>query len=102
MKYFSNYIFIILLSLSVNTLSTAQFKLSGEFRPRLLYSHGSQALVTPNQASVTFFDQRTRLNLDYKKGDITTRLSLQDVRVWGAQASLVPPSNLLSLNEGWV
>lgn len=67
----------------------AQFTFSGEYRPRSEYRHGFKALPGADQDAAFFTDQRTRLNFDYKTKGYKFFVSLQDVRVWGAQRQLV-------------
>ncbi len=80
----------------------AQFKLSGEFRPRTEYSHGYKTLSAADQAASLFTSQRTRLNVRYKTDRLTTKLVLQDVRNWGSQRQLVGNEDLAtSVHEAW-
>lgn len=81
------FIAFLLMGLSVNMM--AQFTLSGEFRPRTEYRHGFKTLVGANQDAAFFTDQRTRLNFDYKSKGYRFYVSMQDIRVWGAQSQLV-------------
>jgi len=80
----------------------AQFSLSGEFRPRVEYSHGYSTLADVDQDASLFTNQRTRLNFDYSSDRITTKLVLQDVRTWGNQKQLVGNEDFAtSIHEAW-
>lgn len=80
----------------------AQFSLSGEIRPRTEYRHGYQMLADSSQEPAIFTEQRTRLNFEYETEGLKTRVSLQDVRVWGSQKQLVNNDGMLtSVHEAW-
>lgn len=67
----------------ISTSLTAQFSLQGEFRPRLEYRDGYSQLKTENDVAALVISQRTRLIADYKKDWLSSRISFQDVRLWG-------------------
>ena len=91
---------IILLWLTVNT--SAQFSLTGEFRPRTEFSHGYKSLAYENQDLSTITSQRTRLNALFSNEFVKTKLVLQDVRNWGSQPQLVAnENNATSVHEAW-
>ena len=80
----------------------AQFRLSGEFRPRTEFSHGYKSLATENQDWSVATAQRTRLNAIFSANGINTKLVLQDVRYWGSQPQLVANEDYAtSVHEGW-
>jgi len=80
----------------------AQFRLSGEFRPRTEFSHGYKSLATENQNWSVATAQRTRLNAIFSANGINTKLVLQDVRYWGSQPQLVANEDYAtSVHEGW-
>ncbi|MEZ5003399.1 MAG: alginate export family protein [Chitinophagales bacterium] len=80
----------------------AQFKLSGEIRPRLEINNGYRDLFAPGLKTGVIFSQRSRLNLDYEHSKFAVKLSVQDVRIWGdePQLSLSDPAGV-SLHEAW-
>lgn len=83
--------------------STAQFTLSGEFRPRTEFSHGYRSLAADDQKASLFTSQRTRLNMDFSKGNLKTGLVLQDVRNWGSQPQLVGNQDYaVSIHQAWL
>lgn len=82
--------------------SQAQFKLSGEIRPRSEYRHGFQSLVATDQDPAFFTEQRTRLNAEYWKDQYSIKIVLQDIRVWGSQSQLVNNGGALTaIHEAW-
>lgn len=101
---------VLFLAVCIQSSLQAQFKISGEFRPRTEYSHGYKALAGQDQKASLFTSQRTRLNLDYKGEKIVTKLVLQDTRTWGAQKQLVDNNfnnivgselDATSIHEAW-
>jgi hypothetical protein len=80
----------------------AQFKMSGEIRPRMEYRHGFKTLPDSLADHAISVDQRTRLNFDYKKDRIAFKVTLQDVRTWGSQKQLVGNEDFgASIHEAW-
>lgn len=73
---------LFLCAISSNNLF-AQFTISGEIRPRAEFRNGYKKLTDTDNNFAAFISQRSRLALFYKNEKITTKLSLQDIRVWG-------------------
>lgn len=92
-------------------ISLAQFKISGEIRPRFEYRHGFQSLPDSAMNPGAFVDQRTRINFEYNQEKVAFKVVLQDVRVWGSQSQLVGNQNygasiheafgVAKLNDNW-
>ncbi len=82
-------IFLIFLisGLTVNT-AKAQFSLSGEIRPRAEFRNGFKTLNTSSSSPAFFVEQRTRLNFGYTKEKLSFKVSVQDIRTWGATAQI--------------
>jgi len=90
-----------IMSLAAGTMY-AQFKISGEIRPRMEYRNGFKKLASTTSKNAAFIDQRTRLNFDYKKDRIQFKVVLQDVRVWGSQSQLNGNEDFgVSIHEAW-
>jgi hypothetical protein len=83
--------------------ATAQFVLSGQLRTRTEVRNGLGNLVLKGSESAVFTSQRTRLSFGYKWDRVTFGVSIQDVRVWGQDASSISNAdgNRLMLHEGW-
>lgn len=80
----------------------AQLQLGFEVRPRTEYRHGFGTLANIDQEPAFFTTQRTRMNGFFVNDNITMKVTLQDIRVWGNQPQLViGDGNLTSLHEGW-
>jgi Alginate export len=81
----------------------AQFSLSAQIRPRAELRNGFGNLALKGSDPAVFISQRTRLSFGYTSGRIILGVSLQDVRVWGQDASSISnmDGNKLMLHEGW-
>ena len=75
--------FLLVLLLFLIISSKAQLKIDGEYRPRFEYRDGYKTVKTVNSDPAYFVTQRTRLNLLHNYNNITSKLSVQDYRVWG-------------------
>jgi hypothetical protein len=97
-------VFFILLPLLLFTLqdASAQFGLSGEFRPRTEFSRGYKTLAAEDQNMSIATAQRTRLNAIYNAETVKAKLVLQDVRYWGSQPQMVFNEDFAtSVHEAW-
>lgn len=92
-----------LLLLCCFTKAQAQMSLTGQLRSRGEVRKGFANLVPIGAPTAAFVSQRTRLNFGYKWDRVTFGATLQDVRVWGQDASSISPAdgNKLMLHEGW-
>ncbi len=80
----------------------AQISLTGQLRTRAEDRNGYGNLVTNDAQQGGFISQRTRLNFGYKWDLLTVGATLQDIRIFGADASSVSTTdNRLFLHEGW-
>ncbi|WP_207532002.1 alginate export family protein [Desertivirga arenae] len=82
---------------------SAQMSLSGQIRPRAELRDGFSNLTPTTASPGSFISQRTRLIFGYKWDRLTFGATVQDVRVWGQDASTISPAdgNRLMLHEGW-
>src|SRR5215212_3893956 len=83
--------------------SFAQFTLAGQLRTRTEIRDGLGNLVPIGSKAAAFTSMRTRLTFGYKWDRVTFGASIQDVRVWGQDASTISNAdgNRLMLHEGW-
>lgn len=80
----------------------SQLQLQLEVRPRSEYRHGFKRLANLDQEPAFFTDQRTRFTGLFSEDDLSVKISLQDIRVWGNQPQLVVgDGNLTSVHEAW-
>src|SRR5688572_832952 len=95
-------IFFIILAVSVVN-ATGQLILTGQIRTRTEYRNGAGTLRPKNNDAAIFTSQRTRLTFNYKIPRIILQSSLQDVRVWGQDASSISNADgsRLGVHEAW-
>ncbi len=102
MKHYNwTLIFIVGFSLLIGNTLNAQLTLSGQFRPRLEFRNGYRTPTTDAAKAALFVSQRSRLTLDFVNKRVTTKLSFQDVRVWGDESQLSNTTNV-AVHEAWV
>ncbi|MBN2662586.1 MAG: alginate export family protein [Bacteroidales bacterium] len=98
-------IFIFLTILSISYIN-AQLVIDGEYRSRFQALHGYKVPVKANTDAIFGFDQRSRINLNFKSEKFDTRFSLQDARVWGSDdiynaTGIIGNSNAIDIFEAW-
>jgi hypothetical protein len=94
---------VLFLSISTQFTTKAQFTLQGQLRTRTEIRNGLGNLVPTDSKSAAFTSQRTRLNFGYKWDRVLFGATVQDVRVWGQDASSISNADgaKLMLHEGW-
>jgi len=94
---------LMLLSNLVMVEAHAQFTLSGQLRTRTEVRNGLGNLVLKGSKAAAFTSQRSRLIFGYKWDRLTFGVSVQDVRVWGQDASSISNAdgNRFMLHEAW-
>lgn len=85
---------------------TAQFTFSGQLRTRTEYRNGQGTLLKEGDSPAFFTSQRTRVSAGYSGYRIKAFATVQDVRVWGQDASTINRTtnadlNGLMLHEAW-
>ncbi len=95
--------FLLLFCTVKSSVLNAQITLTGQIRTRTEVRNGLGNLVLKGSKNAAFTSQRTRLTFGYKWDRLTVGVSLQDVRVWGQDASSISNAdgNKLMLHEGW-
>lgn len=73
-------VLLILFTFSVS----AQLVIDGQFRTRFKGLHGYKKPVKPETDASFSFDQRSRISFNYTNDKYSTKLTLQDARVWGS------------------
>lgn len=81
----------------------AQLSLTGQLRTRGELRDGYGTLETIGSKSAAFIGQRTRLTFNYRSSKIVFQTSIQDVRLWGQDASTITPADgaKLAIHEAW-
>jgi hypothetical protein len=87
-------------------VAQAQFTLTGQLRTRSELRDGQGTLSTKEAVPAFFTSQRTRLNIGYSGYRFKLFTAIQDVRVWGQDASTINRITLdandgLLLHEAW-
>ncbi|QDK83570.1 hypothetical protein EXU85_35195 [Spirosoma sp. KCTC 42546] len=92
----------VILLLTQSTLF-AQFSLIGQVRTRTELRNGLGNLAPKDAPAAFFTSQRTRLTFGYKWDRVQFQTSIQDVRVWGQDASTInnADGNRLMVHEAW-
>lgn len=90
----------------VSTEAQAQFSLTGQFRPRMEVRDGQGTLSPERAVPAVFISQRSRLSFGYTGYRFKAFATLQDVRVWGQDASSINRTTTdsndgLMLHEAW-
>ena len=100
----------ILLGLAItlfgSSVANAQFSASGQFRPRTEFRDGYSTLQAKDAETAVFTSQRTRLNVGFTGYRFKFFVAVQDVRVWGQDASTInrattAENNGVQLHEAW-
>ncbi|MGV3588348.1 MAG: alginate export family protein, partial [Adhaeribacter sp.] len=96
----------LMLGLLSSNFALAQFTVSGQVRTRSELRGGQGTLATKEVAPAFFTSQRTRLNVGYAGYRFKLFTAIQDVRVWGQDASTInritPDANDgLMVHEAW-
>ncbi len=89
-----------------STATYAQLSVTGQVRTRSELRDGQGTLATPEADPAFFTSQRTRLSLGYSGYRFKLYTSIQDVRVWGQDASSINRVTLdandgLLMHEAW-
>ena len=87
-------------------VTNAQLTATGQFRPRAEFRDGYSTLQAKDAETAVFTSQRTRLNVGFTGYRFRFFVALQDVRVWGQDASTInktttAENNGVQLHEAW-
>ncbi len=104
LKFYSRPVALLSLCiLAIQPQLRAQFSLIGQLRTRTELRNGYGNLPVKDAAMAAFTSQRARLTFGYKMDRVTFGLAIQDVRVWGQDASTISNAdgNRLMVHEAW-
>ena len=79
----------------------AQLSIDAQIRPRSEFRNGFNTPALKDSASAFFTNQRTRLTFNHKTKFLESRVSIQDIRVWGSTSQLNSSDNYLAIHEAW-
>jgi hypothetical protein len=92
--------FIIMVSIGVNA---QEFDANLQIRPRYEFRNGYKAPIPFGETPGQFISERTRLNFNFKQEKFVTKLTMQNIRVWGdVQTTAKSDVNGIELFEAWV
>jgi hypothetical protein len=87
---------------SMNTFAQ-EFDANLQIRPRYEFRNGYKAPIPFGETPGQFISERTRLNFNFKQDKFVTKLTMQNVRVWGdVQTTAKSDVNSIQLFEAWV
>ncbi len=93
---------VLLLSFTSIEGAYCQLTISGEIRPRAEFRNGFKKPIELAAQPAFFIEQRSRVNLHYKKEALTYFISAQDVRIWGNTSQIYKSDPALTnLYEAW-
>lgn len=97
---------ILIIVMMASVQSFAQFSLSGQLRTRTEFRDGQGTLTVKGADPAFFTSQRTRLMTGYAGERFQLHTTIQDVRVWGQDASTTNRTtteryNGLMVHEAW-
>ncbi|MFT3747755.1 MAG: alginate export family protein [Agriterribacter sp.] len=106
MKLTLSGIYCIILLLVCHIKTTAQVSLSAQLRTRTELRDGQGAPLPKNSDPAFFTSQRTRLSAGFNTYRLKLGLTVQDVRVWGQDASTInrtttQDNNGMMIHEAW-
>jgi len=84
-------------------MGRAQFSFTGQLRTRTELRDGYGALSAKGNTPAFLTSQRTRLTFNYSSHRVVLQAAVQDVRIWGADASTISSAdgNRLGVHEAW-
>ncbi|HEY6144332.1 MAG TPA: alginate export family protein, partial [Flavobacterium sp.] len=79
-----------------------EFDANLQIRPRYEFRNGYRAPIPYGETPAQFISGRTRLNLNFKQDEFVTKLTMQNVRVWGDVVTNTKSDvNSIQLFEAW-
>lgn len=88
------------MSWAQNSEKENEFTMSMQIRPRAEYRNGAQFPRFEGDEAASFINNRARLSMDYKRSDLSMKLSAQHVGVWG-QDPQIDTNGRFIMNEAW-
>ncbi|MDO4163081.1 MAG: alginate export family protein [Bacteroides sp.] len=77
-----------------------EFTLSMQLRPRAEYRNGALTPRSEGDEAASFINNRARLSMEYKRSDLSMKVSAQHVGVWG-QDPQIDSNGRFIMNEAW-
>jgi hypothetical protein len=93
-------VLILLAIVMISGKTFAQFSIDGEFRPRFEFRDGFKSLPADNTSPAYLVSQRSRLAMNFTNDKVTTKITFQDVRLWGSD-KLKSNTPSTAVHEAW-
>lgn len=77
-----------------------EFGISMQIRPRAEYRNGGLNPRSEGEKAAAFINNRARLSMEYKRSDLSMKISAQHVGVWG-QDPQIDKNGRFIMNEAW-
>jgi hypothetical protein len=101
MKMFKKMALTAITLVSMNTFAQ-EFDANLQIRPRYEFRNGYRSPIPYGETPAQFISGRTRLNLNFKQDKFVTKLTMQNVRVWGDVAPNTKSDvNGIQIFEAW-
>lgn len=101
MKLLQKMALVFISMVSLNSFAQ-EFDANLQIRPRYEFRNGFKAPIPYGETPAQFISERTRLNLNFKQDQFVTKLTFQNVRVWGDVAPNTKSDvNGIQLFEAW-
>lgn len=79
-----------------------EFDVNLQLRPRFEFRNGYKEPIPYGVGASEFISQRSRINFDYKQDHFETKLTLQNIRVWGdVPTNATKDINGIEVYEAW-
>lgn len=99
-RYFHATMLLIITSRSFPAME--QLSINGQLRTRTELHDGLGTLILKNNKPAFFISPRSRLTFNFKTSRVIFQTSLQDVRVWGQDASAISNDGVqMVVHEAW-
>jgi len=85
-----------------NNFLVSQINIGAEIRPRTEFRGGYKSPIESVKNMVILTDQRTRLSFGYKESDLELKITMQDVRIWGAIPMVGANGSSLGVTDAWL
>lgn len=77
-----------------------EFSMSMQIRPRAEYRNGALFPREEGDKAAAFINNRARLSMEYKRTNLSMKISAQHVGVWGQDAQIDKNGRFI-MNEAW-
>jgi hypothetical protein len=98
----SGIILLALMGMITAGVQAQELEANLQIRPRFEYRNGYRTLLPEGQEGTSQISQRTRLNFNYKQDQLSTKVTLQNIRTWGdVPTTTLADKNSVTLFEAW-